>query len=783
MQRRVTGSYFSRFLVFPLGLLLFAVPANGDDSLRPNVVFILADDLGWSDTTLFGTTELYETPNLERLAARGMTFSQAYAASPLCSPTRASIITGQYPARVGITSPVCHVPEVRLEPSVVPKGPPTKKSLVCTSASRLKTEHITLAETFQSAGYATAHFGKWHLGREPYDPLHHGFDLDVPHWPGPGPAGSFVAPWKFPTFKERAPGEHIEDRMGDEAVAFIEQNQNKPFYLNYWQFSVHAPFDAKAEYIERHRTRIDPQNPQRSPTYASMVQSLDENVGKILDTLDRLKIADRTIIIFFSDNGGNMYDMVDETTPTSNLPLRGGKATMYEGGVRVPCVFVWPDHVEPGTRSDAIIQSVDFYPTLLDLLDMKRPPQQILDGISIRPALEGGDLLRDSIFTYFPHAPKVPEWLGPSASVRSGDWKLIRIFFDGIGQKHRYELYNLRNDLGESQNLASQHPEIVARLDKQITRYLETTNATLPAANPAFQPRVPALAEMGIHPASDCTLDPGPGQLLVTSTGGDPHFSLQLPQSAVLGPHEVVLRMKSQGKGTAQLFWETMYGRPAYHASRRLTFAVQHDGEFHDYKLPFESDGTLVSLRLDPMASPGTSAIEFMRLFDGQGKLVTEWDFRMFKAATSTDETSNSDSRAKIPSTSSAANTSVVKTPKKKISRDEKYRRLAIGTWQDDYKGKRTMTLDSDGTGRMVVELSGMTATLFASKLEFDMVWSVQDGRMKKRTVGGKPKRRVDMILKAMGDRVNERILELSEDRLLLLDEDGSTKYDWRRVE
>ena len=330
---------------------------------QPNVVLVLADDLGWSDTTLFGTTKFYQTPNIERLARRGMVFTRAYSASPLCSPTRASILTGQSPARIGITAPVCHTRQVLMKASVPASGPAANKAVVCTSATRFDTSYYTLAEALRDAGYATGHFGKWHLGPEPYDPLHHGFDVDVPHWPGPGPAGSFVAPWKFPNFKERTPKEHIEDRMGDEAVAFIEKHKNEPFYLNYWQFSVHAPFDAKASLIEKHRKRIDPTDPQRSPTYAAMVESLDDNVGKILDTLDRLKLADRTIIVFYSDNGGNMYDEVDGTTPTSNVPLRGGKATMYEGGVRVPCVVVWPGTVPGGSRCDAIIQSTDLYPT------------------------------------------------------------------------------------------------------------------------------------------------------------------------------------------------------------------------------------------------------------------------------------------------------------------------------------------------------------------------------------------------------------------------------------
>ena len=461
-------------------------------ALRPNIVFILADDLGWSDTTLYGNTKFYKTPNLERLAKRGMTFSRAYSASPLCSPTRASILTGQSPARIGITTPGCHVPEVVLEASVQAKAPATAKALMCVSATRLKTDYFTLAEALKENGYATAHFGKWHLGAEPYSPLEQGFDVDLPHTAGPGPAGSFVAPWKFKDFKERTPGEHIEDRMADEAVIWMEANKDHPFFLNYWQFSVHAPFDAKPSLIEKYRRSVDPQDGQRSPTYAAMIESMDDSVGKLLDALDRLGIADRTVVVFFSDNGGNMYDKVDGTTPTSNRPLRGGKATVYEGGVRVPCVVRWPGLTPPGSRSDAIIQSSDFYPTIVDLLDLKPRPGQIFDGISIAPTFGGGQLARREIFTYFPHSTKVPDTLPPAVTVTSAKWKLIRLFHQGENGAHAYQLYDLESDLGEVSDLSRDQPEIVRELDARIDQFLAGTQAVTPKPNPQYDPAAPA---------------------------------------------------------------------------------------------------------------------------------------------------------------------------------------------------------------------------------------------------------------------------------------------------
>ncbi|MCX6858259.1 MAG: sulfatase [Verrucomicrobia bacterium] len=455
---------------------------------QPNVIIILADDLGWSDTTLYGNTAYYQTPNLDRLAKRGMTFTRAYSASPLCSPTRSALLTGQSPARTGITTPNCHVPQVVLQTTTGKKAPVDQKAIQPDPVTRLKTEYRTIAETLKDEGYATAHFGKWHLGPEPYSPLEQGFDVDLPHTPGPGPAGSFVAPWKFPSFKEKSPGEHIEDRMAVEAVAWMEQQKDKPFYLNYWMFSVHAPFDAKKANIEKHRGRIDPKDAQRSPTYAAMIQSMDDAIGTLLDALDRLKLADNTIIIFTADNGGNMYNEIDGTTPTSNRPLRGGKATMFEGGTRVPGVVVWPGVAGAGSRSDAVIQSEDYYPTLLEGLALKPAEGQRFDGTSILPALKGDSLADKAVFQYFPHNPGVPDWLPPSVSAHRGDWKLIRIFHGGEKGAHRHLLLNLRDDLGEKNNLAAQKPELVAELDTMIEKFLTDTKAIVPIPNPAFDP-------------------------------------------------------------------------------------------------------------------------------------------------------------------------------------------------------------------------------------------------------------------------------------------------------
>lgn len=461
----------------------------------------MADDLGWADTTPYGHTSLYETPNLARLAKRGMVFTRAYSDSPLCSPTRSAILTGLSPARTGITAPHGHLPQVVLAAASGTKAPANKKAISPSVVNRLDTKYHTLAEAFQEAGYATGHFGKWHLGPEPYSPLQHGFDVDVPHWPGPGPAGSFVAPWKFKGFDPDPgmPDQHIEDRMAKEAVGFMEKHKDEPFFLNYWMFSVHAPFDAKKALIEKYRGKVNPEDAQRCPTYAAMVESMDDAVGTLMDALDRLGIADQTVIVFFSDNGGNMYDQVDGTTPTSNSPLRGGKATMYEGGIRVPMIVSWPGLVEQGTKSEQIVQGCDFYPTFVKGLGLKPERGQVFDGTDLTPALTGGKLSREAIFCFFPHDPPVPDWLPASVSMIEGDWKLIRIFHGGENGGHRWKLFNLSDDLGEKNNLADANGARVKAMDALIEAFLEKTGAVLPVANPGFNPAIYDPANEGVQ--------------------------------------------------------------------------------------------------------------------------------------------------------------------------------------------------------------------------------------------------------------------------------------------
>ena len=464
----------------------------------PNIVFIMADDLGWRDTGIYGST-FYETPHIDALAKRGMLFTNAYTANPTCSPTRASIMTGLWPSRIGFTAPNGADRRIRLKAEMKRRNRPSYRATTARSVTRLDLNYVTLAETLQAAGYRTGHFGKWHLGQQPYDPLHQGFDVDVPRYWGAGPARDYVAPWNFPSALDfyGNPGDHLEDRMAEEAVKFIIENKAQPFFLNYWSWSVHSRYDAKKALIEKYRSKIDPANPQRNPVMAAMIESLDDAVGTLMKSLEDEGLADNTIVVFFSDNGGNMYDRVDNVAPTNNWPLRGGKGTIYDGGTRSPLVFIWPEAVKGGTKSQDIVQSIDFYPTFLDMLNLETPEGLEFDGVSFLPALKGRHLDREAIFCHWPHNP--PHTGAKSSTyVRKGDWKLIRFYYDGDKQPddtyaHRYELYNLKYDPGELNNLANAQPGEVQKLDALIETFLINSETLAPRPNPYYDAATEAL--------------------------------------------------------------------------------------------------------------------------------------------------------------------------------------------------------------------------------------------------------------------------------------------------
>ncbi|MGY8639666.1 MAG: sulfatase [Verrucomicrobiales bacterium] len=625
-----------QFVLATILALLISPALSAQNKSQPNIVFILADDLGWADTKLYGHTELYKTPHIERLADRGMTFTHAYSASPLCSPTRSSILTGLHPARTGLTTPNCHLPKVVLQASVPETTSPGQKSVQPLPVTRLDPKFETIAERLKEEGYATGHFGKWHLGKEPYSPLEHGFDVDIPHWAGPGPAGSFVAPWKFPDFDPDTPNQHIEDRMAKEAVEWMTANKAKPFFLNYWMFSVHAPFDAKNELIEKYRPKIDPTDPQRSPTYAAMIESMDDAVGTLLDSLDELKIADNTVIIFFSDNGGNMYNEVDGTTPTSNAPLRGGKASMYEGGVRVPMIVSWPGEIAPESQNDALVQSCDFYPTILNMLGLEPSPDQIFDGVDLTPTFSNQLLEREAIFTYFPHDPPVPDWVPPSVSVHRGDWKLIRLFFQGEDGAHRHLLFNLANDIGETKNLASEKPELLKELDALIDGFLAETKAVLPVPNPDFDPAKYRPEEEGKNRVR--SKKPAPKKANGTVGGWTPRSSKAALKDGIMtvkaagkapflgigagvsGPGTATFRIRSKNGGDGKIAWV-----PADKKERTVPFKTS-GGEWQDIELKIPAEGNLGIFRIYIPAQKQTVEIDWLELKPDSGN-PRRWDF------------------------------------------------------------------------------------------------------------------------------------------------------------
>ena len=549
-----------------LALLLAPLAALAAD--KPNVIFILADDLGAHDLGCFGST-FYETPNIDRLAKRGTRFTQAYAASPLCSPTRSSILVGQYPARTGITAPVCHINPIFLNKELVKDGPKSRV-LVANSVSRLKTEYFTLAEALKEAGYSTAHFGKWHLGHnlkpeERYEPKDQGFDSDFPHVPNAaGPGGGYLAPWKFikdPTITDDV-GVNIEDRMSKEAAKYIAAHKDKPFYLNYWAFSVHSPWNARPDYIEHFKAKADPKNPQHNALYAAMVKSLDDGIGRILQAVHDAGIADNTIIVFYSDNGGYAYPP-KKTDPegyadipaTSNLPLRSGKASLYEGGTREPFIFAWPGKAKAGATSDILFQTVDFYPTLLSFVGLKPHDGIKLDGHDQSKALLGGESPRDRVFCHFPHGTatrdSVMDGFYAGTYVRKGDWKLIRFYARNDDGTDDLELYDLKNDLGERHNLAKEKPELAKELNGLITDFLKDTEAVIPKLNPAYgkvvaTPKDPLMSWKN----RNCAATVKDSILNAKGTGPAPFLGVG---AGLTGPAKVTFRLRTATGGESHI--------------------------------------------------------------------------------------------------------------------------------------------------------------------------------------------------------------------------------------
>ncbi len=432
---------------------------------RPNIVVIMADDLGWMDLHCQGNERL-DTPALDQLAAEGMRFTDAYAAAPVCSPTRAAMMTGQAPGRLGLTN---HAPGNKDGFSREGSGlrePLTERNLALS--------YITIAERLSEAGYTTAHIGKWHLSYVPRNqksapqepdlrPEHQGFDVNIGGCFRGGPP-SYFAPYRIPALPDGKEGEYLPERLADEAIAYVRKNKDRRFFLSWWPYSVHYPMQARESLIAKYRKRKGPGI--KDPVYAAMIEGMDTEIGRFLKALDDDGLRDNTLVIFKSDNGGYNGD---------NRPLRGFKGMLLEGGIRIPWIVRWPGKVESGTTCNTPVISMDCYPTLLEVAGLKPTPDQTVDGLSLLPLLtQSGRFERDAIYFHYPNwAFHKRNKLG--GVIREGDYKLIKRYGDGT-----LELYNLKSDIGERMNLAAKSPDLAARMNEKLTAWLREIDARMP---------------------------------------------------------------------------------------------------------------------------------------------------------------------------------------------------------------------------------------------------------------------------------------------------------------
>lgn len=457
---------------------------------KPNFVFILIDDMGWKDASCYGS-QFYETPNIDKLASEGMKFTNAYAAAPVCSPTRASILTGKYPARLKITNWIGGSQKGKLKPAAY--------------LPFLPREEITIAEALKQAGYATGFFGKWHLGYKPFYPEYQGFDINVGGHEAGHPA-SYFYPYKnpeapyynVPGLENGQPGEYLTDRLTDEAIKFLNQHKTEPFFLYLSHYAVHTPIQAKRAYIDKYTLKLkeiqhpaelyfvpehqcQTRNVQDNPVYAAMIQSVDESVGKIMAELKKLKLEKNTIIIFMSDNGGLSTLPGAHQAPTSNSPLRAGKGWLYEGGIREPLIIKWPGVTPQNSICDVPVISNDFYPTILQMAGLPLMPHQHKDGVSLVPLLTGrGAIQPRALYWHFPHYHGSGS--KPSGAIRLGNYKLIEWFED-----KEIDLYNLKEDLSEQNNLAREMPEKAEQLKKMLEEWRYEVGALMPEENPDWE--------------------------------------------------------------------------------------------------------------------------------------------------------------------------------------------------------------------------------------------------------------------------------------------------------
>jgi arylsulfatase A-like enzyme len=444
--------------------------AQADETTRPNFVFILIDDMGWRDLGCYGST-FYETPNIDRLTSQGMRFTNAYAAAPVCSPTRASILTGKYPARLHLTDFLSGRADR-----------PSQKLLRPKALQYLPLEEVTIPRALKPLGYVSASIGKWHLGREPYYPEKHGFDVNIGGTDtGSPPGGHFH--FRTPTLIARSDDEYLTDRLTEEAEKFIEKNKDKPFFLYLSHYAVHIPLQAKQALIAKYQAKATTMPGQHNAIYAAMVESVDEGVGRVMSKLDDLHLSQRTVVFFMSDNGGLSAHEGPNTPATSNVPLREGKGFLYEGGIREPLIIKWPGATKPGSVCDVPVSSIDFYPTILEMAGGKADPPQVIDGVSLVPLLkQTGGWKRETLYWHYPHYSN--QGGKPSGAIRRGDFKLIEFYEDG-----RLDLYDLSKDVGEQNDLTTKEPEKTKQLHALLVGWRKSVDAQMPTMNPKYEPK------------------------------------------------------------------------------------------------------------------------------------------------------------------------------------------------------------------------------------------------------------------------------------------------------
>jgi arylsulfatase A len=454
----------TRRLAFALTLLVLCTQSALADDAPPNIVFIFIDDMGWTDPACYGNM-FDETPQIDRLAAEGVRFTDFYSAGAVCSPTRASVQAGQYQARYGITD------------FIPGHWRPFEKLTVPEVAGQLPLEVVSPAELLKRAGYSSAYFGKWHLGGREFYPDRQGYDEMIVT------GGRHFAPRFNTTPHVDVPdGTYLADFLTDRTLDFIETHRDGPFFVFLSHQAVHIPLEAKLETIAHYRNKPKPETGVNNPIYAAMVQHVDESLGRIVAKLDELGLTENTVVVFTSDNGGLHTKFTGGEEVSLNLPLRGEKGQLYEGGIRVPLIVKWPGVTPPGTVCAEPTISIDFWPTFAEIAGIGDfEHQQPIDGLSLVPLLRDPDatLDRDAIYFHYPHYHHSE----PAGAIRQGDWKLIEFFADG-----RLELYNLADDISESNDLAATYPDRARAMQKRLASWRKSVNAAMPTPNPDYDP-------------------------------------------------------------------------------------------------------------------------------------------------------------------------------------------------------------------------------------------------------------------------------------------------------